>query len=345
MKNPRSASSSRSVFFLARPLASRASDRGSRWPARLHHRPPRDTVDVAEHRRDLDLGVLEQLLHPLHLPAPVRDQGTAVAGQIAQPADRRRVHQRRAAHAAFGHLRQPHRISAIRLGPPRHVLDLAGVDQPAVEPLGLQQVIDALPVITRRFHHHTLNTPLPQPDRHLQQRRGSGGIAPDLLHPPPRLTWVRHPHARLQRGLTQIQRRHPLHHQLDLVDLFHSRCPFHATEHNGGRPQESTEERIESDPRAHGNNAQLRQRLPGSNYFTGSPAPRTLDLGERPPPIFAHARRPHRGPITISRRCSVLLGPGRFGRRRRSPSQWWSSSHLCWRAIRRSGHPARRGGG
>jgi hypothetical protein len=87
------------------------------------------------------------------------------------------------------------------------------------------KVIDALPVITGRLHHHPLNTPLPQPDRHLQQRRGGGGIAPDLLHPPPRLTRVRHPHARLQRGLTQIQRRHPLHHQLNLVDLFHPRCP------------------------------------------------------------------------------------------------------------------------
>src|SRR6185369_5555562 len=76
---------------------------------------------------------------------------------------------------------------------------------------------------------------------------------------------------------------------------------LHATEHNDGRPQESTEKQIESDPRAHGNNAQLRQRLPGSNYFTGSPAPRTLDLGERPPPIFPDTRRPHRGPTTTSR--------------------------------------------
>src|SRR6476620_8126480 len=71
---------------------------------------------------------------------------------------------------------------------------------------------------------------------------------------------------------------------------------LHATEHNDGRPQESTEEQIESDPRAHGNNAQLRQQLPGSNYFTGSPAPRKPDLGERPPPIFPDTRRPHRGP-------------------------------------------------
>ena len=47
--------------------------------------------------------------------------------------------------------------------------------------------------------------------------------------------------------------------------------------------------------------------------------------GERPHPIFPHTRRPHGGPTTISRRRSVLLGPGRFDRRRRSRSRvcWW----------------------
>jgi hypothetical protein len=33
VKNPRNASSSRSVFLRAVPLANRASDHGSRWPA------------------------------------------------------------------------------------------------------------------------------------------------------------------------------------------------------------------------------------------------------------------------------------------------------------------------
>ena len=120
---------------------------------------------------------------------------------------------------------------------------------------------------------------------------------------------------------------------------------LHATEHNDGRPQESTEKWIESDPRAHGNNAQLRQRLPGSNYFTGSPGPRKPDLGERPPPIFPDTWRPHRGPTTISRPRSALFGPGRFGRRRRSPSRRWSSSHPCGRTIRRSGRRELRVGG
>jgi hypothetical protein len=39
---------------------------------------------------------------------------------------------------------------------------------------------------------------------------------------------------------------------------------------------------------------------------------------------------------SISRQCSVLLGPGRFGRRRSSPSRRWSWSRPCGRAIRRS---------
>ena len=60
--------------------------------------------------------------------------------------------------------------------------------------------------------------------------------------------------------------------------------------------------------------AQLRQQLPGSNYFTGSPAPRKPDLDERPPPIFPDTRRPHRGRTTISRPRSILLEPSRLGR-------------------------------
>jgi hypothetical protein len=40
----------------------------------------------------------------------------------------------------------------------------------------------------------------------------------------------------------------------------------------------------------------------------------------------------------------VLFGPGRFGRRRTSPSRRRSSSHPCGRAIRRPGRRAPRGG-
>ena len=48
---------------------------------------------------------------------------------------------------------------------------------------------------------------------------------------------------------------------------------------------------------------------------------------------------------SISRRRSVLLGPGRFGRMRRSRSRRWSSFRPCGRAIRRSGRRGHRVGG
>jgi transposase len=36
-----------------------------------------------------------------------------------------------------------------------------GVDQPALEPLGLQKVVHALPLGAGRFHHHPLHLPVP----------------------------------------------------------------------------------------------------------------------------------------------------------------------------------------
>ena len=115
MKNPRSASSSRPVFWpgvaLGQPgqraWIALSGDQG------VHHRPPGDAVQVRQHRRDLDLGILEQLFDPLPLAGAVLHPGTAVAGQVAQSTDLGRLHQRGSARASLGHLRQPDRIGAI----------------------------------------------------------------------------------------------------------------------------------------------------------------------------------------------------------------------------------------
>ena len=48
-----------------------------------------------------------------------------------------------------------------------------------------------------------------------------GGVA-QLLHPPTGPLRVRHPHTRLQTSLAQIQRRHPLHHQIGIIDVIHA---------------------------------------------------------------------------------------------------------------------------
>ena len=82
----------------------------------------------------LDLGVLEELLHPVLLRGAHRDQVGPVAGQVPQQPDRRGRHETRAQHLPFGDLGQPHRVQPVGLRPARQVLDVAGVDQPRVQP-------------------------------------------------------------------------------------------------------------------------------------------------------------------------------------------------------------------
>ncbi len=66
----------------------------------VHHRPPGDAEDGYD--RQLDQSVLQELLDPVLLPAPLGDQRDPVAGQVPQPADRCRRHE-----AQPDHLPQP----------------------------------------------------------------------------------------------------------------------------------------------------------------------------------------------------------------------------------------------
>jgi hypothetical protein len=77
------------------------------------------------------------LLDPLLLGGAHPHQVGAVAGHVPQPADRRRWHEAGPQHLPLGQLAQPHRIQLVGLGPPRQVLDLAGVDQPDLKPVRL----------------------------------------------------------------------------------------------------------------------------------------------------------------------------------------------------------------
>jgi hypothetical protein len=113
---------------------------------RGQHRPARDPEDVAGHHRQFDLGVLQQLLHPLLLGGAHPDQVGPVAGQVPQPPDRRGRHEAWPQHLPLGDLGEPHRVQPVGLGPPRQMLDVFGVHQPDLEAVGLQQVKRALPV-------------------------------------------------------------------------------------------------------------------------------------------------------------------------------------------------------
>jgi hypothetical protein len=188
---------------------------------RLQHLATRHPEHVADHCRQFDLGVFQQLLHTLLLPSPLMDKGAPVAGEVPQLWLPRRRHQPWPQHAPLGQLGQPDGVLLVRLRPARHVLDLAGVHQPARTRL-LQQIERRLPVGGRRLHHHPGHPQAVKPVRQAQQRPGRGGEGANLLTAPAWLRIVRHPDTRHQHRLADIQRGHPLH-QLGrlLADLLH----------------------------------------------------------------------------------------------------------------------------
>jgi hypothetical protein len=176
------------------------------------------------------------LLDPLLLRGPCRDQISAVAGHVPQLADRRWRHEAGPQQLPLGELAQPHRVQGVGLGPPRQMLDVAGIHQPGLEPVGLQQVEDPLPVVAGCFHHHPGHAQLPQPVHHDQQRPGHRLVAPHLLRPPAALAWAGDPHAAGQLGLADIQGGHPLDDLLGLLCLLqHAALPGHDRQRSAAR--------------------------------------------------------------------------------------------------------------
>jgi hypothetical protein len=119
----------------------------------IQHGPAGFAEDVADHHRQLDLGVFQEFLGALLFPGPFLGQGAPVAGQVPQLALRAGRDERGPEHAALGELAQPDRIELVRFGPAGDVLDVAGVDHPALDVV-FEQVERRLPVRRGGLHHH-----------------------------------------------------------------------------------------------------------------------------------------------------------------------------------------------
>jgi hypothetical protein len=91
-------------------------------------------------------------VEPVRLPLPLLGQRLAVAGQVAELADRLGRHEAGSQQPVLEQLAQPLRIGHIGLAP-RHVLDLAGVAEQKLEVV-LEQVPDRLPVDAGSLHRH-----------------------------------------------------------------------------------------------------------------------------------------------------------------------------------------------
>jgi hypothetical protein len=109
------------------------------------HVPARDPEDVGDHAGELHLGVFQQFLGALLLPGALLGQGAAVAGQVPQLPLGPGGDEAGPQHAALGELAQPDRIQLVGLGPAGDVLDVAGVDHPALDVV-FEQVERRLPV-------------------------------------------------------------------------------------------------------------------------------------------------------------------------------------------------------
>ena len=280
---------------------------------RGHHLPPGDPEQVAGHHRQLDLGVLEQLLGPLLLRGARLDQITAVAGDVAQPADLRRRHQAGSDHLPLGDLAQPHRVELVGLWPTRQVLDVAGVDQPGLESVRLQQVVRRLPVVRGGLHHHPGHAQLGEPVGQPQQRAGHRRVGRHLLQPPTRPALVRHPHAAHQLGLADIQRGHPRDDLLGLMVLFEHTVLLAPHSATSGRPQ---------GPRGIGGNLirvleatpKLPRRGPQHPAETRPRRSQTTGVGGRPEPIFSAERAARQGYQVLRRNSGDQARSGRRGR-------------------------------
>jgi hypothetical protein len=186
---------------------------------RSEHVPPGGPEDVADHTGQFHLGVFQQFLGALLLPGPLLDQGAAVAGQVPQLPLRPAGDEAGPEHAALGELAQPDRVDLVGFGPARDVLDVAGVDHPALDVV-FEQVERRLPVCAGGLHHHPGDPLADQPVPQLQQRRGHRRAGADLLAARSWPGLVRHPHARRQRRLADIERRDPFHQLGRLIGDF-----------------------------------------------------------------------------------------------------------------------------
>jgi hypothetical protein len=142
---------------------------------RHQHVAPGFAQNVGGHRGQLDARVLEHLIQPLDLPAPLIDLGLAVTGQIPQLANRLGRHKRGPHQSVLHQLADPLRILHIGFAS-RHVAQVPSIQQPALD-LVFEHIKHRLPIHAGRLHadqrHTHRHQPVAQPhqiDRHRLKR-------------------------------------------------------------------------------------------------------------------------------------------------------------------------------
>ena len=134
---------------------------------------PDGAHDLAQHRGELEVGVLQRFLDALHMAGLLAHELLAGAQQGAQLLGRRLRHEARADQAVRQQVGQPDRIGDIGLAA-GHVLDVGGVGQDQREVAIGEDMPDRLPVDTGRLHRDMGAAALCQPGGQRQQPGGCG---------------------------------------------------------------------------------------------------------------------------------------------------------------------------
>jgi hypothetical protein len=146
-------------------------------------RAARDRHDGRRDRRELDVGVFQELLHAVHQGHPLPAQGAAVACQVPQCPLRHGGDDAGAQHAMPQALRQPGGIFAIGLAP-GHRFDMVGIDQQHLAAT-FQDIEYGRPGVTSTLDGDRGAPTGEQPIGEREQRNGHRPEGADLLTPAP----------------------------------------------------------------------------------------------------------------------------------------------------------------
>src|SRR5215218_3812392 len=179
---------------------------------RAQHRLAGGAEHIARDVAELDVGVLEQLLQAVGLTRALPDERLAIAGQVAQLADRFRRHEAGAHQPVLEQLAEPLGVLDVGLAA-GHVLDVLGVDEPELEVV-LEQVVDGLPVDAGGLHRNVRDAEPLEPVAQRQQLAGHGLKLGAQLRAPALL--IGHVHAGGHLALVDVERTAALQHTFHL---------------------------------------------------------------------------------------------------------------------------------
>ena len=136
---------------------------------RVQNPPPTRPHHIGQDAGELEVGILQHLLDPLHVLAQRADELFASPGQIPQLLHRGRRHEATPQQPVREEVGQPHRVVHVALAA-RHVPHVPGVGQHQLEAVR-EYVPDRLPVHPRRLHRDVRAAVRAEPVAHLEKPR------------------------------------------------------------------------------------------------------------------------------------------------------------------------------